>query len=128
MIIRPAIFDRDILALDIAGFIQALTERGREGHIARSCRAVEKPDHRHRRLLRARRERPRGRRGTKQRDELASPHAVPPLNCTDNAWDCSYSLSMSIPHHGHDDQYGSELLGGPWERTGKCSELPDSLP
>jgi hypothetical protein len=58
MIIRPAIFDRDILALDIAGFIQALTERGREGHIARSCRAVEKPDHRHRRLLRARRERP----------------------------------------------------------------------
>src|SRR5262245_48606463 len=74
MIIRPAIFDRDILALDIAGFIQALTERGREGHIARSCRAVEKPDHRHRRLLRARRERPRRRRAAEKRDELAAPH------------------------------------------------------
>src|SRR5262245_46706042 len=73
MIIRPAIFDRDILALDIAGFIQALTERGREGHIARSCRAVEKPDHRNRRLLPARRERPRRDDATEQRDELAPP-------------------------------------------------------
>src|SRR5215467_6873053 len=71
MIIRPAIFDRDILALDIAGFIQALTERGREGHIARSCRAVEKPDHRHRRLLRPRRQRPRHRRPAEKRDEVA---------------------------------------------------------
>ena len=33
--------------------------------------AVEKPDHRHRRLLRARRERPRRRRAAEQRDELA---------------------------------------------------------
>ena len=31
-----------------------------------------KPDHRHRRLLRARRQRPRGRRAAEQRDELAS--------------------------------------------------------
>ena len=35
-----------------------------------------KPDHRHRRLLRARRQRPRGRRAAKQRDELASFHSI----------------------------------------------------
>ena len=34
---------------------------------------IEKPHHRHRRLLRARRERPRDRRATKQPDELAPP-------------------------------------------------------
>ena len=38
--------------------------------------AVEKPDHRHRRLLRARRERPRRRRAAEQRDELAPLHSI----------------------------------------------------
>ena len=38
--------------------------------------AAEKPDHRHRRLLRARRERPRRRRAAEQRDELAAPHSI----------------------------------------------------
>jgi hypothetical protein len=33
--------------------------------------AAEEPDHRHRLLLRARRERPRSRRTTESRDELA---------------------------------------------------------
>src|SRR5262249_4993095 len=37
---------------------------------------VEKPHHRHRRLLRARRERPRGCRPAEQRDELASFHSI----------------------------------------------------
>jgi hypothetical protein len=32
-------------------------------------------DHRHRRLLRARHERPRGRRAAEKRDELAAPHS-----------------------------------------------------
>ena len=35
----------------------------------------EESDHRHRRLLRARRERPRGRRAAEQRDELAAPRS-----------------------------------------------------
>ena len=39
-------------------------------------RAAEEPDHRHRRLLRARRERPRGRRAAEQRDELAPLHSI----------------------------------------------------
>jgi hypothetical protein len=42
----------------------------------RRC-AMEKSDHRHRRLLRARRERPRGRRTTEQRYERASCYCLP---------------------------------------------------
>ena len=73
--LRPAIFDRHVLALDIAGFLQALTERGHHGRVpARRC-AVEEPDHRHRRLLRPRRQRPR-RRAAEQGDELAPPQVV----------------------------------------------------
>src|SRR5215470_2165432 len=37
---------------------------------------VEEADHRHRRLLRARRKRPRGRRADEQRDDLASLHSI----------------------------------------------------
>src|SRR5262249_6234280 len=37
---------------------------------------VEKPDHWHRWLLRARRERPRRRRAAEERDELAPPHSI----------------------------------------------------
>src|SRR6516165_8786778 len=45
--------------------------------LARSrCQRAEKPDHRHCRLLRTRRERPRGRRAAEQRDELATPHSI----------------------------------------------------
>ena len=73
--LRPAVFDRHVLALDIAGFLQALAERARTvREPVRRC-AAEKPDHRHRRLLRARRERPRRRRAAEQRDELPPPHA-----------------------------------------------------
>ena len=36
----------------------------------------EKPDHRHRRLLRARRQRPRRRRAAEQRDEFAPLHSI----------------------------------------------------
>src|SRR5262245_2780356 len=71
MIIRPAVFDRDILALDIAGFGQALTEGGSHRRVRPGRRTVEKPDHRHRRLLRPRRERPSRRRAAEERYELA---------------------------------------------------------
>ena len=60
--ICPAIFDRDVAALDIASFAQALAERCHDVRIAVGRRAVQKPDHRHPRLLRPRRQRPgRGR-------------------------------------------------------------------
>src|SRR5215831_13482511 len=73
MIIRPAVFDRYILALDIAGFGQALTEGGSHRRVRPGRRTVEKSNHRHRRLLSTCRERPRC-RAAKKGDELASFH------------------------------------------------------
>jgi len=58
---RPAELDRNVLALDKAPLGQAAAERGDEvDGILRRTRAQE-PNHRHGRLLRARRERPRSR-------------------------------------------------------------------
>jgi hypothetical protein len=60
------------LSFDVTGFLETFTERG---HITRSdfrSPRVKEPDHRHRRLLRSRRPRPRGRSAAEQRDELAS--------------------------------------------------------
>jgi hypothetical protein len=42
----------------------------------RNAVTADKSDHRHRCLLRARREWPRGRRADEQRDELASSHSI----------------------------------------------------
>jgi hypothetical protein len=56
---RPAIFDLNVLALDVSGFFKSLAECAQATRVhGRRCIA-EEPDHRHRRLLRARRERPR---------------------------------------------------------------------
>src|SRR5262249_55117230 len=56
--IRPTIFDRYVVAFNEAGFFQALAE-STDLQLIGICRpGVEKPDHSHRRLLRARRERP----------------------------------------------------------------------
>src|SRR6516165_4422811 len=66
---RPAVFDHHVLALDEAAFVQAPAERGESyGIIGRS--EAKKANHRHGRVLRARRERPR-RRAAEQRDDLA---------------------------------------------------------
>src|SRR5262249_36296029 len=74
---RPAIFDRDVAALDIARFRQGLAQGGETAaHQIAWRRAAEKSDHRHRRLLRARCERPRRRRAAEQRDEIAPPHSI----------------------------------------------------
>jgi hypothetical protein len=56
-----AVFDGHVLALDVAGFLEALQERGDllAQRFARS--GAEESDHWHRRLLRAHRERPRSR-------------------------------------------------------------------
>src|SRR5262249_25597467 len=88
LILCPTIFDRQILALDKAGFQQALTEcrrvSGRRSP-GRRPRAQES-NHRHRRLLRPRRDRPR-RRTAEQGYELASPHAgLPPASTTGSVY------------------------------------------
>src|SRR5262249_41255434 len=71
LILRPAILDRHILALDEVGFTKALAECGQISCTIDRRRAAEEPHHRHRRLLRARRERPSG-RAADERDELAA--------------------------------------------------------
>src|SRR5262249_50055078 len=73
---KPVVLDRHVLALDVARFAKAFTKRGcmAYGTIERST--AEKADHRHRRLLRARRERPRGSCAAEQRDELAPVHSI----------------------------------------------------
>src|SRR5262249_5883037 len=71
---RPAIFDRDVAALDIARFRQGLAQGGETAaHQIAWRRAAEKSDHRHR-LLCARRVRPCDDRAAEKRDERASSH------------------------------------------------------
>jgi hypothetical protein len=59
------VLHRHILALDVAGFVEALAERGGKGRIGRS--GIDESDDGHRRLLRPRRERPGGRGAAKRR-------------------------------------------------------------
>ena len=63
--LQPAILDRQVLAFDVADFVEAFAERGRTGRGAIGRPAVDKCNHRHRRLLRARGERPRDRKASK---------------------------------------------------------------
>src|SRR5262249_59549058 len=74
-ILRPAIFDRDVLALDIAGIFQTLAKCAQRVLVRAGRSGIEHPDHRHRRLLRPPRERPH-RRDAEQRDELATFHSI----------------------------------------------------
>src|SRR5260370_42673571 len=75
MSFRAAIFESHILTLDVARFFQALPEgdhsRSRFGF---RQSGANNADHRHRRLLRARREWPRGCRSAEKRDDLAPLH------------------------------------------------------
>ena len=73
--VSPAKFERNVLAFDVSGLLEALAKSAqilREGY--GRC-GVQKSDHRHRRLLRARRERPCS-RAAEQRDELAPLHSI----------------------------------------------------
>ena len=69
--IRPAELDGYVAALDVASVSEGLTEPVHTGLFGRT--RVEESDHRHRRLLRPRRERPRS-RAAEHRDEIASLH------------------------------------------------------
>src|SRR6516164_1127773 len=71
----PSGLDRHVLAFDEGGPVQTATELGHEmpGPLGRLT--VEEPDYRHRRLLRARRERPRC-RTAKKGDESAALHSM----------------------------------------------------
>src|SRR5262245_65384494 len=72
---RPAIFNLQVLALDIAYLFQSLAERAQTDRVHFTRCVAEEPDHRHR-LLRPRGERPRGCRAAEKRDELATLHSI----------------------------------------------------
>src|SRR6516164_9253806 len=71
---RPPKRDHQILSLDKSGFAQPVAERGDETCGFSGRAGAKKPDHRHGRLLRARRQRPCRRAAAEQRDELAPLH------------------------------------------------------
>src|SRR5262249_54325510 len=73
---EPMVLNDSVLAFNEAGFAEAFRKRCRmaSGAIERST--ADKADHRHRRLLRACRERPRGCCTAEQRDELPPSHSI----------------------------------------------------
>jgi hypothetical protein len=97
LVFRPSIFDRQVATFDIADFAQSLMESTQPGGVTLGRCAVEKSDHRHCRLLRARRERPRGYRATEQTNELAPLHVGPPAN---QAAARAVGLPRRLAYHG----------------------------
>jgi len=80
LVICPAIFDCYILALDIAGFLQALPKRIDQRHVGSSRCAMEEADHRRSRLLGPRRKRPCCRKESNPSNEIAPSH-LPARGC-----------------------------------------------
>src|SRR5215472_10064038 len=75
VVMRPPEFDGQVLALDVAALAQSLAESS-HSICERLRRAkLEQPDYRQRRLLRARRERPRG-CAAEECNEVAPSHAI----------------------------------------------------
>src|SRR6266487_995683 len=74
LIFRRTVFDQDVLALDEACFLEALAEGCHEVRGVSERGVPQETNNRHRRLLRACRQRPRGRRAAEQGDELAPPN------------------------------------------------------
>src|SRR5262249_42497432 len=70
--VRPAIFHPNVLTLDIASLDEPLSECSDNRRRLVGRVGAEEPNRQHRRLLPARHKRPRARRATKQRDELAA--------------------------------------------------------
>src|SRR5262245_53253429 len=68
--------NRHILALDVAGFVEAFTECSDMARRGIGRPTADEADDRYCSLLRARRERPCRRRAPKQRDERASLHSI----------------------------------------------------
>src|SRR5262249_25549665 len=88
--LQPVVFDPRVLPFDGAGLVEAFMERIdiARGDIATT--AADKSDNWHSLLLRARRERPHGRRAAEQRDELAARHR------------CNHSITSSARARSED--------------------------
>src|SRR5262245_37332198 len=72
LILAPTIYDRYVIALDIAGVLEALAKSAQTVLDSLRRSVIKEADHRHRRLLRARREWKGCRRAAEKGDELAS--------------------------------------------------------
>jgi hypothetical protein len=72
---RSSVLNSDVLALNIPGFSQTLFESIKTA--LDICSVRQDPDHRQRRLLGARHERPRSRRAAEKGDEFAPSHWDP---------------------------------------------------
>jgi hypothetical protein len=79
------VLHRHILALDVAGFVEALAERGGKGRIGRS--GIDKSDDRHPRLLRTRGERPRGCSAAERGQKFSSSNVA-----------CHVTLQLGVIH------------------------------
>src|SRR5262245_20860173 len=74
--VQPMVLDHHALPLDEAGFVEGFAERSGMARRGIGRPTADKADYRHRRLLRARYQRPCS-RAAEQRDELASPdHSI----------------------------------------------------
>src|SRR5215831_18942447 len=68
---EPVILDGYVLATDVTGFSKPVAERIRKARQSIRRPAIDEPDHRHRRLLRACREGPSGRRAAECSQQCA---------------------------------------------------------
>src|SRR5262245_12271616 len=75
MAIGPTVLNREVLVVDQTRFTQALPKRCDTVGVGLRRAGTEEADHRHTRLLRARRQRPR-RRAAEQRYEIAAFHSI----------------------------------------------------
>src|SRR5262245_4276124 len=116
LVIGPAIFDCDVLALNIASFGQAFAERGDQERILLGCRAAENADNGPG-LLRARGLRTEdrcGHRAAEKRDELAALHSI-----TSSAW-ASTLCGISSPSN-----FAVLRLITNWKRVGCTTGTSD---
>src|SRR5262249_4950101 len=95
---RPAILDRDRAAFDPAQFAQSLDKRGDPKAPGRKRACTQESDSRQlSRLLRARRERPRGDRAAEQRDEVVPFHHSITLSArTTNVLGTSWPIAFAV--------------------------------
>ena len=76
--LQPVVLDHHVLVLNVAGFVEAFAEGSARARGILGRPGTDEADDRHRRLLRARCDRPRDGRATGKRDELAPPHVRSP--------------------------------------------------
>ena len=79
--LQPVVLDRHVLAIDVAVFVEVFAERGHKARVAIGRPLSNKPDHRHRRLLRPYREGPSERGAAEPGYELSSSDVECHLPC-----------------------------------------------